>query len=223
MRKIINLFIIVVFCFIFSINVNADCSYQERKELLDNAKNIEAFFEPDIDNNKFIFYLLNLNDDLYVSLENLNTNQFVDIYKYQYDTDIYIKDESNVSDVVTYKLHIYSNKSECYANHLTSKIIKKGAINKFYYEDICKGIDDYEYCNPILTKKINLSDEDVYKKINDYKKSISYDEQLIEIEKFGLDDLMNLITDYWYILLIILLIILIIFIIRYINKKRGEL
>lgn len=222
-KNIINIFLVVIFSFIFLINVNAECSYQERKELLEKAKKIEAFFEPDVDSSRFIFKLFNLDDDLYVHLENLNTNQSVEIYKYQYDTEFYTKDESNVSNIVTYKLQIYSNKSECYGDQIISKTIKKGIINKFYYEDICKGIDDYVYCSPVLTKKINISDEEVYKRIKAYKDSISYEEKTIIDDKFSMDDLLEIIKNYWYILFIILLIIASIFVKRYINKKRGEL
>lgn len=209
--------------FIYTFNVNAECSYQERKELLEKAKNVEAFFEPDVDNNKFVFYLFNLDNDLFVELENINNKQLKKIYKYEFDTEYYTMDESNVSDIINYKLTIYSNKSECYSNHVTSKNIKKGIINKFYKEDICKDIEDYKYCVPILNKKIRLSDDEIRKDIKEYKDSIKVKEETILDKRFGLDDLLALLKTYWYIPVSILSILLIIFVIIYINKKRGEL
>ena len=44
MNKVINYGLFLIFLsFIFVINVNAECSYQERKELLNEAKNVEAY------------------------------------------------------------------------------------------------------------------------------------------------------------------------------------
>ena len=224
MKKITNYILFsYLLTFIFMFNANAECSYEERRELLNQAKNIEAYFEADVEDNKFVFYLFNLNSDLYVSLENLSTLENLNIYKYQYDTEYYTLEEKNTSDIFSYRLNIYSNKSECYGNKITSKMLKKGIINKYYKEDVCNGIEDYKLCVPILNKKITLSDEEVYSQINRYKESLSISEETEVNKRFGIDDLINFFKTYWYLLLIIVGGIGVIFIIRYIMKKRSEL
>lgn len=224
MEKFIKCFFIMFFCnFIFISKVSAECSYDERRDLLNKAKNIDAYFEPDLNNNSFVFYLYNLDNDLYVNLENLSNNQFVSIYKYQFDTEFYTMVENNVDDIINYKLNIYSNKSECYGNILTIKNIRKGIINKFYNEEICKGIEDYKYCVPVLNNKFNIDEEEIRERISDYKDSLLVEEEVIIEDKFGIDDLKNLIMIYWFIPIILIVLIVFIFVIRYVNKKRGEL
>ena len=224
MMKCINYIIFFVLITLVSIfDVNADCSFEKRKELLSKANNIEAYFEPDVENNKFKFYLYNLDNDLYVNLESLNNSGSINIYKYQFDTEFYVMDIDNVDDVIKYKLNIYSNNSDCYGYHITTKNIKKGAINKFYNEDICRGIEEYKYCVPVLNNKFAISDEEVINRINQYKKSLLVTEEVVIDEKFGLDDLVNLLKVYWYIPVCVLVLGIIIVIIMYINKKRGEL
>ena len=213
----------ILITFIFINKINAECSFDERKELLEKTKDVVGYFEPDVSNNKFVFYLYNLDNDLFVRLENLNDNQTIEVYRYQFQGDFYSMDVNNTSDVINYKLYIYSNKSECYSHYLTSKNIKKGIINKFYSDDICNGIEDYRYCVPVLNNKFNISDEEVIKRINQYKDSLLVNEDIDIDEKFGLDDLLNIIKVYWYIPSIIISIVFIIFVIRFIDKKRGEL
>lgn len=210
--------------FLFIFKVNADCSYQERKEMLNEAKEVEAFFEADINNNKFLFYLYNLTENIYVVLENPQTYQYKEIYKYMYDTEFYSYDEENVTDIINYKLKIYSNKSECYGNIITTKTIKKPIINKYYKEEVCKGIEDFKYCTPILNIKPNLEEKEIYKAINEYRGQVEVSEDKTTIEKFGLDDLVNIIIEYWYIAIIVVVFLTIsVFIVKYIIKKRGEL
>ena len=50
--KYILLFVIFMFGFVN--RVNAECTYQDRKELLDKSKDIEVYFEPDLNNKYFV-------------------------------------------------------------------------------------------------------------------------------------------------------------------------
>ena len=222
MRKSIKLFLTFSLLFtLFVVRVNAECSYQERKELLSEAKNVDAFFEVDLDNNKFIFNLYNLSDNLFVELVNLSNNESEKIYKYQQDNDYYSFDIDNVSDYITYRLYIKSNKSECYSDSLTSKTLIKGIINKYYKEDVCKDIEDYIYCKPVLTKKTNYSDDEIYEKIKKYKEDYELSISNNKKEEYIL---ITFLKNYWkYVLLIaVVLLIIILLLIRF-NKKRGEL
>ena len=224
MKKMILFVLCIISSMIFFINnVNAECSYQERKELLDKAKNLEIFFEPNVNDKYFTFNLYNLDNDLYVIISNDKSDDIKEVYSYDMEDNRYSFIDYNVDDLIVYTVKIYSNKSGCYSNNVTSKRVVKKIINKFYDDDICKGIEDYFYCKPLLNSKFSISDNKFISNINEYREKSSIKETEDVNKKFGMDDLIELIKKYWYILGGILIIAVIIFIIVKINKKRGEL
>ena len=224
MKKMILFVLCIISSMIFFINnVNAECSYQDRKELLDKAKNLEIFFEPNVNDKYFTFNLYNLDNDLYVIISNDKSDDIKEVYSYDMEDNRYSFIDYNVDDLIVYTVKIYSNKSGCYSNNVTSKRVVKKIINKFYDDDICKGIEDYFYCKPLLNSKFSISDNKVISNINEYREKSSIKETEDVNKKFGMDDLIELIKKYWYILGGILIIAVIIFIIVKINKKRGEL
>ena len=210
MKRVFNYFIFTFFIFIlFLCKVNADCSYQDRKQMLSDAKNVQAFFDVDLDNNKIVFNLYNLTDDLFVELRDLSTNQSFEIYNYQLTDGMYQKDIDNVDTAVTYRLYINSNRSECYGNSVTNKTLTKGIINKYYNDDVCLGIEDYTYCKPVLNKNTSLTDEQIYKKIEEYKKSIQVKEEteIVEVNVF-----INFLNKYWkYVVVVLSMIVLLLY------------
>lgn len=224
MKRMILFVLCIISSMIFFINnVNAECSYQERKELLDKAKNLEIFFEPNVNDKYFTFNMYNLDNDLYVIISNDKSDDIKEVYSYDMEDNRYSFIDYNVDDLIVYTVKIYSNKSGCYSNNVTSKRVVKKIINKFYDDDICKGIEDYFYCKPLLNSKFSISDNKVISNINEYREKSSIKETEDINKKFGMDDLIELIRKYWYILGGILIIGIIIFIIVKINKKRGEL
>ena len=224
MKRMILFLLCIISSMIFFVNnVNAECSYQERKELLDKAKNLEIFFEPNVNDKYFTFNMYNLDNDLYVIISNDKSDDIKEVYSYDMEDNRYSFIDYNVDDLIVYTVKIYSNKSGCYSNNVTSKRVVKKIINKFYYDDICKGIEDYFYCKPLLNSKFSISEDEVISNINEYREKSSIKETEDINKKFGMEDLIELIRKYWYILGGILIIAVIIFIIVKINKKRGEL
>lgn len=219
--KYILSFMVFIFCFVC--NVNAECSYQERKNMLDVAKGVEAYFEPDLNNKYFTFNLYNLDESIYVVINNSKTGENKEIHNYDMINNHYSFVENNIDDVITYYVNINSNNSSCYGNKITTKIVVKKIVNKFYYEDICKGIEDYTYCKPLLNNKFAISDSKIRENIAKYRDSLNVKEDEDIINKFGMDDLINLLKKYWYIFVIIIIISITIVVIIKINKKRGEL
>ena len=222
MLRLINYFLVmVILSFLFISNVFAECSFKERKELLNQAKNVEAYFEPDLDNNKFSFYLYNLTDDIYAELVNLDTNQSFEIHKYQLEDGSFSLDIDNISERMTYRLYIKSNVSNCYSYNITNKTLIKGIINKYYSDNVCKGIEEYLYCQPVLNENFNLSDEAIYRKIYNYKESleVSTKQEIKQENAF-----IAFIKKYWkYVLVISIVIIAIVILLIKLSKKRGEL
>ena len=70
MKNIFNyaLFVILL-SFIFVINVNAECSYQERKKLLNEAKAVDISVEPILNENNeydFKFNIVNVTENFFI-------------------------------------------------------------------------------------------------------------------------------------------------------------
>lgn len=222
-KNIKYILLFVIFMFGFVNRVNAECTYQDRKELLDKSKDIEVYFEPDLNNKYFVFNLYNLDDELYVNIYNSKTEENREVHSYDMVDNHYSFIDNNIDDIIIYRVTIYVSNSSCYGNKLTTKTITKKIINKYYYMDICKGIEDYQYCKPLLNNKFSLNDDKINENINKYKESLNVKEDTKEISKFGMDDLIKLLKKYWYIILIVVCVSIGFVVIIKINKKRGDL
>lgn len=221
MKKIFSYYILV-FILMFSciINTSAECSYKERKQLLEEAKNIEAYIEADLVVKKFDFFMYNLTENLYVELIAPNSPMPKVIYSQDIIEDYYTFSIYDTENPMTYKLIIYSNNSMCFGDKLTTKTIKKGIINEYAYSTECKGIEEYKYCKEIIDKKIPLTKNEVYKNILEYKKSL---EPKIEPKKEASEILMYYLTKYWYIPVILIVIVGCVIIMKKVYDKKGEL
>ena len=220
MKHTIKKFLFFIFImFIFLNKINADCTFEERQELLKEANNIEAYFDADVNHNIFLFNLYNLNENLYVDITNSLNDKTITINYNNLVNDIYTYEEFEINKSAIYTVNIYSNKSECYGKKITSKRVRKGIINKFAKQSVCEGIEEYYYCNSVLDNNITLTDDEVYKKIEDYKLALE-EKNKVEEKNFNL---LEFIKKYWFIIPILLGIVLVVLLILYINKKRGEL
>ncbi|MBQ3020634.1 MAG: hypothetical protein IJD92_00230 [Bacilli bacterium] len=216
MKKLLNTLIIsFMFTFMFIFNVDAECSYQERKELLRESKLIEAFFDVDLFINKFTFNLYNLSEKLYVKIENDYDKNVISIF--DVGSDSYKFDTFDVENIIKYKIKIYSKNDNCFSELINTKTVIKPIVNKYSKEDICNGIEEFYYCKNVLTKKITLNDLEVYKKINEYKKSLEVNDAET---KYNFVDFLK--QNYIY-FVIGFLVILIVISVVIINKRRGEL
>ncbi len=222
-KNIKYIIVIFVFMFVFSNVVNAECNYQERKNLLEKSKDIEVYFEPDLNNKYFVFNLYNLDDELYVNIYNSKTEENKEVHSYDMVDNHYSFIDNNIDDIITYRVTIYVSNSSCYGNKLTTKTITKKIINRYYYMDICNGIKDYQYCKPLLNNKFSLNDDKIKENINKYKESLNVKEDTKVINKFGIDDLIKILKEYWYIVLIVICVSIGFVAIIKINKKRGDL
>lgn len=222
-KKITIIFVLFLSVILFKFNVYAECTYNDRKELLEKVKNIEIFFDPNIEKKYFEFKLYNFDENIYITILNNKTNESTNIYYYDTTDNYYSFIDDNIYEKEIYTITFYSNTDSCYGNKLLSKRVTKRVINKYYYDSVCKGIEDYKYCVPILNDTFKISEEKILKNINDYKESLKSSVKDPEIKKFGINDILSLIKKYWYILVIILIITITIIVIVYINKKRGDL
>ena len=240
MNKIIKyITITILLTFIFIYNVQAECSYQERKDLLNAAKNVDVSFnieseevdfksinpntdkEEIIKKTKYYFNLnvVNLKSDTFIKLTNDYNSDEVIIKSEDLKDGIYTQRIDNISDIITYYYTFYSLNDNCYAEKITRKQVKKPKENPLYYYSICSDnlVKDSEYCQHFIHKEFNMTNDDIVTKLN---KTIQDNNEIQDNDGF---DFISFIKNYWYCLLIIIILLLLGIIFYIIKKKRSEL
>lgn len=182
MKKIFNysLFFILL-SFIFINSVNAECSYQERKQLLNEAKAVDISVEPILNDNKeydFKFTIVNITKDFFIKYYNTNNGE-ENIINYELSNNgVFSFTDTDTYSVYDYKFEFYSTNNNCYADKINSKTITKPMYN-IYSENVNCTYEDnknFKYCAKFLSKDDNLSIDEFYEKMLDYnEKQQTYD------------------------------------------------
>jgi len=228
-----------ILTFLFIFNVKAECSYQERKDLLNSAKNVDVSFNieseevdfksinPNTDEEEIIkktkhylnLNIVNLKSDTFIKLTNDNNSDEVIIKSEDLNNGIYTLRTDNISDIITYYYTFYSMNDNCYAEKITRKQIKKPKQNPIYYYSICSDdlVKDSEYCQQFIDKEFNISNDDIVNKLN---KIIEDNHEALDNTNF---DFISFVKNYWYYFVILFLLIVVVPIVIIINKKRSEL
>lgn len=79
----------------------------------------------------------------------------------------------DISEYKNIKFTVYSN--QC-TDALLTKYLKTPRYNSYSYMDICKGIEDYKYCQEFLMT--NVKSTTIYNKILEYKESLNKKEEV---------------------------------------------
>ena len=239
MCKAFNYFSVFVFiCFLFIVNVNAECSYKERKELLNEANSVEIAVEPVVsqeriygsdsfseENEEFLeekysfdFVISNIYDDLFIKYYN-DMDGFEEYLTIDdFNESIYIFNDDNADDFKTYYFEFRSLNENCYGDIVTTKKIKKPIYNYLSSLNVCSNekMINSKYCQKFITKSLNITEKELLKKaseeINNEKKE----------EKDKSSFLLS-ILKYWYVILIIIFICVLLFVILKIKKRRESL
>ena len=245
MKKLSNyILFFFVFTFIFVFKVNAECSYQERKDLLNAAKNVDIGYEivsnvveeegvdPDTNETKmytyenysYKFYVTNLVDEIFIKYYNgFETENIEYINVEDLQNGVYYFTDYNSLNIYNYYFEIYSLNNNCAGNLITTRKIIKPKYNYFSSFSICEdeSMKNYSNCNKFITKEINLNESDFIANATKYYKNVNINPNEKEDNKLNIN---NLLKKYWYCVLIIFIVIIFI-IIFIINKfkKRGEL
>ena len=229
----------IIVSFIFCQNVYAECSYQERKELLNATKNVEIninsaikeieheIINPNNDElettkvkvNYFQLQLTGITDEFFAIITN-NYNDEEEVVNSLVSKDgIYTKNIDNVSDIYTYTITFYSENDNCYAEKITNKKVKKPKENPIYFYSICSNeeVMDNKYCSKFIDSEFNKSEEEIIKYLNSL---IDKEEEKVTEEKVNITKTLK---KYWYIPVIVFGFVIIVLIIIFVNKKRGEL
>lgn len=119
----------------------------------------------------------------------------------------------------SYSFNVYYPNTPCHMEVLYKHYITIPAYNKYYKDEICKGIEDYKLCSKWLN--VVVSYDEWKNQIIEYKNSLNIkDEQQSMQEKTLFDKIIDFYVDYYIIILISLIVISCIGIYLY-NRKHD--
>lgn len=243
MKKIFNysLFLILL-SFIFINNVDAECSYQERKQLLNEAKAVDISFEVYDKEEKIVGINPNTEqEEIYttttyffkMNVSNITSNMFAKITN-NYDSSeiivnyddlkdgIYSFDVENKTDIITYYIDFYSTNDNCYADNITTKTVKKPKENPIYYYSVCSNekVENSAYCKHFIDKNFSENEYDIVKELNDI---VNKDNDSQNNDKNFITETVTFISSYWYLFLFLVVLILFTIVMVIVRKKRSRL
>ena len=233
---------IMLTSFLFIFNVHAECSYQERKELLNDSKSVEAYFDLErriisaekinpntdlyetIEEEQYYFNLniANLSDNLFIKVTNNYNEEQLIVNANNINNNLYTYEISNLTDIITYYLTFYTTKENCYAEKINTIELKKPKENPLYYFSVCNNekLENNKYCDHFITKDFNMNIYDIVDKLNNIIDEQNVDSKS-DINFFN--KIINIFKKYWYLFLVVfVIIILIIFLLIY-RKRKNEL
>jgi len=212
MRKYI--LTLVLFLFICPNIANA-CSNSDEVKYQELAKNISYSYDYIEENGNISFN---------VTFSNINEN----LYLYDYTNDVVhdrIGDEMTLtgfSQGNSYKFGVYTSDiaSGCVGNTMYIMYVNIPYYNPYYQDELCKGIEDYKFCNKWLN--MNITYDTFKNNVLKYKESLTEEKKQNENQKVEgfFDKLVSFYVDYYYIILPLLIIISVVYI-RIYNKKHD--
>ena len=242
MKRLINyLFMIFIFIFVFNIYANAECSYQERKDLLDAAKNVDISFDineteekhtginpntgkEETSKSKVYYFKMNIIgniDNMFLKITNDFDAEEKIVNSIDMNDNAYSFEIKNSTDIINYKIDFYSRNNNCYAENITTKRITKPKENLIYYYSICSNdlVSENKYCKQFIDKDFNMNEFEIMKKLN----KIIEEETPEEINSNFFNKILSFIVSYWYVFALVFIIIITFAISMIIRKKRSRL
>jgi len=221
-KHILKMLTFIISILFLTKNVYAECSYQERKDLLNAAENVKINMET-IDNGNYsysyVFHVTGITEDLFITYYNTNDGEENYISYKSSNNGAYSFTDNETYGVYTYEFEISSIKKECYGNSLTKKRIKKPMFN-IYSENVnCKKTEysDFKYCKKFLEEDYHLTEDKFYETLFNYVSKMEIEDiDDIKEESFIKKNLLILI-----IIPTVVIIGIVIFII--VRKKKNEL
>lgn len=196
MKKIL-MFLMFLF---LPIGVNAYyCNYDDYNEAQKKALNVNYFVDYEIIDDKAIFTITLYNIRNYQSIIDVNNQK-----TYSYGGKDYIR--INVTEPGIYKYEIYSNENYCDDNYLNKIFVEIPTYNKYYKDELCKGIENYKYCQKWFSTKVEY--DEFKKAVYEYKEKIKAEEPNQKEEyKSIYEYLLEFYLNYWFILLPIIIVV----------------
>ena len=206
MKKILIFFLLLL----LPLNIKAYyCNYEDYKTEQKKASNVNLMLDYEIKNEKAIFTitLYNLKEEHYL-IDSKET-----IYEYNGTDTLEIKVEKPGS----YSFEVYSEDNYCDENYLNKLYVEIPTYNKYYKDELCKGVENFKYCQKWFGA--NITYNEFKKAVNDYKESLKVIVEPEPTYKSIFDYLLEFYVSYWFIILPTIIVVCIIGIIL---KKKQE-
>lgn len=200
MKRIVFLFLLAFLIPITDVN-GYYCKFSEISKYKSLASNITTFYEYEENENgvTFSITLVNLSEELYIV--DATTGE---VYQYG-NSEMTI---SGYSPSTTVKYAVYTTNENCSDQLLYTIRVVLPDYNPYYKDDVCIGAADYLYCQKWY--KHNLDYDTFVEKVNDYKK-VEVIEPVIDPvigDEYGLiDAIVDILAEYYYVVLIAIIII----------------
>jgi len=223
--------------FLFIFNVKAECSYQERKDLLNAAKNVDIYYDikenisTSIGTNTYgeeltyedvsyeiIFNIANLSDNLFIKYYNTLNYEENYINSENLNNGIYKFSDLNYKKLYNYFFEIYTTSENCSGNKIYTKKLIKPIYNGYSKYSICNNekLENYKYCKKFITEEIKLDEAKFIELANNQLKPI-------ESEEKPEGNIAYFIKNYYMYVLVPVSIILVASILIIIKRKKSAL
>lgn len=206
------IFLFVFTMIFFPLKIKAACSNEKLTNLTLLSNNINYYYEYEENENDVSFDIVfyNLNNSFFI--QNANDNSF-----YASKNEIRIKNFKPGSE---YIFNIYPT-NYCSNHRIKTIYIKLPYYNKFYKYDVCRNLDDFDYCKKWSEVTINY--EQLKNKIDEYKNKEEKDKKEEKKEKYTLIDYVKkFIVEIYienYFIFLPLTIVCLIVIIYYLDQR----
>lgn len=181
----------------------SSCSYSEQAELNEIAANVKTNYEvidiykgkstnPDAYNQPEVdvyvkglkVNILNVTDDIYISLTNTNTNEVKNYTSSDAVNGVITFEHADVEQMYTYKIDIYANKYSCTGELIRTYDFITPLYNFYSGLEICSTYPDFYYCQEFLTTENNISYDEFLEKIEELREEEPEEEKEKE-KSFG--------------------------------------
>ena len=189
-----KLIIVMIFAFIISFNVSAECSIDELSRLKNTATNIQFVYYPyeDNGNTKFNLIISNSKDFTFY-------NNFIQVDSNMYGENGEIR-INGLNPGENYTFYFYSTSDNCFGNEVYRKTISLPKTNPYFNDPVCSGKEEFDLCSK--WKEIAMSYDEFVEKVNSYQKQEKTEEKIEVIqEETLLDMLIEIYLKYYWLIL----------------------
>ena len=238
MKKVfIRLLFSFILLFSFSNFVNAECSYSERVQLLNEAEEVDIFFEvkqkdkeeyiedPNIGETMLYKYtydyiemkVANISNNIFLVLNDRNSGETFEIKSSDLEQGLFVKEILDIDNAVTYEVSYRANLNNCFDYEITKDKLIKPFYNAISDYLVCGNevVRNSKYCKKYIDIPFNMSENQIINHLN----------KIIEEEKVTITvpQVRDVVKKYWFIPVIVIGGVTIFGVIFIIVKKRGEL
>lgn len=206
--KYIKYIILSLLSFCFVVNVSAEeCSYEKQVELNNIASTVKATYEEvEIDTGETTYYvnpetdevdinkevsvtqkgfdikILNITDDLYITITNQNTGDSKDYYYSNSNSGTISLGVINAQEITTYSIKISAYRN-CSGQELRTINLVIPKYNEYSELAFCNENPDFQYCQKYVTSEdYDITFEQFYKAMEKYKEENPLKEEIVKKE-----------------------------------------